>query len=325
MRVLFCGFRHSHINGLYQKLACSDTAEIVGCVEEDAAARRAAEQELGAVFTDRSYEDWLSSDEVDVVAVGTAYGHRGETVIKALRAGKHVIADKPICTDLEQLEEIRRLCNEGKGKLSCMLDLRYLPQTLQAKRILSDGRLGAVCNVSFNGQHPLNYGKRPAWYFEKGMHGGTINDIAIHGVDLVRMLTGEEFVSTDAARMWNSYAKAEPHFLDCATIMARLESGAGVMADVSYSAPSQAFSLPSYWEFRFWCERGMLVFNYPERAVTVYEEGVAEPIRYDCPEEPIGYWQELLEEIHTNGTAVTENVLRSTETVLRIQACATVG
>jgi predicted dehydrogenase len=221
---------------------------------------------------------------------------------------------------MSELEEIVKLSEEKNLKVGCMLDLRYLPQTKKACEILNSGELGEVRNIAFNGQHPLNYGVRPSWYFEEGMHGGTINDLAIHGVDLVRMLSGREFDKIDAARVWNAYAKKEPDFKDCALFMARLDGGAGVIADISYSAPKQAFSLPSYWEFRVWCDCGMLVFNYPEEAVTVYREGIAEPEKYTELSAAGDYLTEFYDEVVSDKRDMTENIFASTRYALLLQA-----
>jgi predicted dehydrogenase len=318
MKLLFYGFRHGHVSAMYRAVCARSDIEIVGCIEPDAAARSKAERELGAVFSESSYEHWLSTD-IDAVAIGCAYGDRGDAIIRALRAGKHIIADKPLCTSLTQLETISELCRRSCLKIACMLDLRYLPQTVAAKQLLSDGRLGQVRNVAFNGQHCIDYPNRPRWYFEEGKHGGTINDLAIHGIDLVRMLTGMEFAQTDAARVWNAYATRHPDFRDCATFMARLENGAGVLADVSYSAPAYAFSLPGYWEFRVWCDRGLVTFNYNDSFVTLYEADNPTPQKFTHTAPIPGYIDEFIAEINNNTCSVTENVLKSTETALLIQ------
>jgi len=323
-RILFYGFRHVHINSLYKKVCVSEQAEVADCCEPNVEARETAQRVLGATFTNKSYEELLASD-VDAVAIGTAYGERGTAIIKALEAGKHVIADKPICTDIKELARIRELVWEKGLKISCMLDLRYIPQAIKASEIIRSGRLGEVRNVSFNGQHYIDYATRPHWYFEAGQHGGTLNDLAIHGVDLVRMITGLEFAETDAARTWNAYADRNKDFDDCAMFMARLSNGAGVLADVSYSAPSQAFSLPTYWEFRFWCDRGMLQLAYNDKQLTLFEEGTPEPIRIFCDCSSSGYLGEFVDAIENNSMTATENVLVSTEQTLLIQAAANQG
>lgn len=318
MKLLFYGFRHSHIYALYQKASESESVDIVACIEPNTAARSNAEQALGVVFTERSYDELLGTD-IDAVAIGCAYGDRGQAVIKALKAGKHVIADKPLCTRWEELTEIRAISEEKNLKIACMLELRYLPQVLRAKEILDSGRLGQVRNLAFNGQHCIDYAHRPTWYFEENMHGGTINDLAIHGIDLVRRLTGLEFQKIDAARVWNAYATKHKGFKDSAIFMARLENGAGVLADVSYSAPSQVFSLPTYWEFRVWCDKGMLSFHYTDGKVTLYEEGTPNAVLLAGTEVNTDYLLDFVKDCTTSDRSETEEMLRSTATALRIQ------
>lgn len=321
LKFLFCGFRHSHVYTLYKQIALAPFAQIVGCIEPNAQARAAAAQALGAEFSPLPYRQWLQTD-VDVVVIGNAYGLRGADVLAALRAGKHVLADKPLCTDLTQLEEIRRTALEKNLKIGCMLDLRDLPQVQAARRLLAEGSLGSVRSVAFNGQHCLDYDHRPQWYFEPGMHGGTINDLAIHGIDLVRRLTGQDFVQIDAARVWNAFAVKHPRFKDCAQFMARLQNGAGVLADVSYAAPNATPPLPCYWEFRFWCDKGMLTFSYPAKNALLYRKGEAEPTVLENAPTDDSYLEAFVQEIEQNTQAVTQGVLAATQTALELQRFA---
>ncbi|MBE6626406.1 MAG: Gfo/Idh/MocA family oxidoreductase [Ruminococcaceae bacterium] len=321
IKILFNGFRHGHVNMLYNMVKSSDCAEIVGCIEENDCARAAAEQNVGAVFSDMSYEEWLETD-IDAVAIGNTYGERGQTIIKALLAGKHVIADKPICTDEKELAEIEKIAAEQGLVIACMLDLRYLPQSLAAKQLLDSGELGEIRNISVNGQHSLSYDSRPTWYFEEGKHGGTINDLAIHGIDLIRMLSGREFAKIDAVRVWNAYAYKNPDFNDCAIFMAQLTNGAGVMADVSYSAPSNCPTPPTYWEFRIWCDYGMLSFNYFDSTVTLYKSGSPEPIKLQYEGKVGDYLTEFVDSIREGKSEMTENIISSTRTALLIQSVA---
>lgn len=100
-------------------------------------------------------------------------------IIEALKHNKHVICDKPICTDLKELEEIEKLSKEKNLRVACMLDLRYIPQVGKVKELIQSGEIGEIKIASFTGQHFLDYGNRPIWYYEGNNQGGTINDIAI--------------------------------------------------------------------------------------------------------------------------------------------------
>lgn len=318
MKILFYGFQHGHMDGLYKLAQKTEGIEIAACVEEEPAVREAVGKRLGICFDQGSFEEWLKKD-VDIVAVGGKYGQRGKAVIKALEAGKHVISDKPLCTSLEELTQIETLVKKKNGKISCMLDLRYIPSAGRAREILRSGRLGEVRSISFTGQHCIDYAHRPAWYFEEGMHGGTVNDLAIHGIDLVRDLTSLEIAKVDGIRTWNSYAVRNPEFRDCAVFMARLSNGAELLADVSYSAPSQVFSMPTYWNFEIWCERGLLTFRLIDSHVTVYEEGIPEPQAFEGIPSETDYLKDLLSEITIGSDDLTQSVIKSTRTALQIQ------
>ena len=246
----FAGFRHDHIFMLYNALSTREDIRIVGAFEADAQARANAEKK-GVVFTYDSLEQLLADPQVEVVAIGDYFGARGGIAIRALQAGKHVLSDKPICTSLRELETIRA--------------------EAEARNLTAVGKISNVC---FEGQHPLMYGLRPRWYYEEGKHGGVINDIAIHGIDILRLLGCGKVAKVVGARSWNFYAYDDPQFEDCTQFILEMENGAGVIGDVSYSCPDvQLYGLPTYWHFRVWGDQGMLDFgvNLPE--VTLYAKG----------------------------------------------------
>lgn len=273
MNIAFAGFRHSHIYVLYNMALQNSETEIIGSFEEDIESRIAAEKNCGANFIYSTYDELLSDSRVDIVAIGNYYGARGGMIIKALRAGKHVITDKPLCTSLEELEQIEELISKTGLKVHCMFTMRYEKRVNAVKSLIQSGRLGKINNIYFGGQHPLQYGKRPMWYFEESKHGGVINDIGIHGIDMVRYICGATPAEILAARCWNAYAVEEPQFLDCAQFMLKLSNGAGLIADVSYSAPdSQGFKTPLYWEFNIWGTKGVLKFSQNSE-ITAYFNG----------------------------------------------------
>lgn len=322
MNILFYGFRHAHILDCYRMANKSPQIQILCAIEENEPARLSAQDKLGISIAPDGYDTWLNNPAVDAVAIGGAYGNRGQAVIQALRAGKHVFADKPICTSLAELEEIRALAQEKQLKVGCMLDLRKMPAAKTVKSLLDSGRMGVIRNINFSGQHCVDYANRPGWYFEPGMHGGTINDIAIHGIDLITYLTGQTLSTVSCARTWNAFATRHPDFCDCATFMAQTDGGANIMADVSYAAPSQVFSMPTYWNFQFWCARGLITFSYVDPCVTIYEDGEATPEKLPCNPADNTILDDFLAEVQQGTTTFTESVLAASETVLRLQQIA---
>ena len=316
MKIAFAGLRHSHIFGLYDRAIEMEGFSVVGAWEADEAARTAAKEKMNVPFY-ATYEELLADPNVDAVAVGDYYAARGQLIIRALDAGKHVIADKPICTSLEELEIIKTKATEKKLKLACMLDLRYEGAMRTAKKLVEEGRLAKIHAMAFTGQHPLSYGTRPMWYFEEGKHGGTINDIAIHGIDVLRWITGLNYVKTTAARTWNAYATEVPFFNDCAQLMVEYEGGAGLMADVSYAAQTaSAWNMPSYWRFNIWGEKGAVEFRYGDDTLVFADKDSVQPETIACEKVTENWLHDFAKEYDE---AAVLDVIASSYAALKIQ------
>ncbi|MBR5156795.1 MAG: Gfo/Idh/MocA family oxidoreductase [Clostridia bacterium] len=317
MNIAFAGFRHGHILSLYFKAIDSDEVSIKGCFEENDKEREKMADAYKIDFNYQTYEEILSDDSIDIVAIGDYFAKRGKMSIEALKRGKHVICDKPICTSLDELSEIEKLSAEKNLKVGCMLDLRYMAQTEKVKELILQGEIGEIVNIAFTGQHCLDYGNRAAWYFEEGKHGGTINDIAIHGVDLVRYLTGKDFTKVNCAKAWNAFATKEPDFKDCGQFMAEMED-ISVMADVSYAAPKCNKTLPTYWDFYLWGKNGMINFKCAEKVIHLYNNGEEKII--ECEGGVSKYLDDFVAEIKGDGKCFdTTETLKSQRQVLMIQ------
>lgn len=323
MNIAFIGFRHSHIYGLYKEALNSPYVKITKSYEQNAQARKAAQDAVGVNFNTNSLEEIYSDKSIDIIAIGDYYGIRGKIAIDALKAGKHIIADKPICTSIAELQQIRRIAADKSLKVGCMLDLRYSKAAETVKKLIAEGEIGKITALSFTGQHCLNYGVRPAWYFEEGKHGGTINDIAIHGIDLINYVSGLRLGKILAARTWNAFAVKEKHFKDSAQFMVTMDNGAGLIADVSYSAPNFSKTLPTYWDFYFWGLEGMINYSYCNQSVSVYKNGKSEPVIIKSAPLETGHLNELIKSIKGEPSLNdTDTILNSSEDILKIQAFA---
>lgn len=329
-RFAFVGFRHPHIFDMFHRCRAHAEIEVVACCEEDAstAAQLAEAGEVQVTHTD--YAAMLASVPCDVVAVGDCYGRRAEILTTAMVAGKHVISDKPLCISLPELDRIEAAAAAHDRVVGCMLDMRDLPVYLGLRELLRAGEIGEVQAVSFDGQHPLLYGRRPAWYFEPGMHGGVLNDIAVHAIDFIPWATGQRIDGIIAARGWNGTVSEHPHFQQCGQAMLRLENGAGVICDVSYLTPdSFAYEMPLYWRFTFWGSQGVLEASANSLGVTVYKEGETEPRVVALPAgRPGAYLESFLDEIHgrrDNLHLSSTDVLTAARTALALQKVADDG
>lgn len=328
LRLAFMGFRHGHIYALYEHAKAHQEVEIVAACEEDAETLAGLKQTDFPVTHD-NYLRMLDEVPCDAVAVGDYYAKRGTIIIEALKRGKHVISDKPICTRLEELDEIVRLSRERNLRVGCQLDLREMPVVAAIREVILAGKIGDVQALSFTGQHPLKYGSRPSWYFEPGKHGGTINDIAIHAMDFIPWATGLMVARVNAARAWNARLKEVPFFQDGAQMMLTLENGAGVLGDVSYLLPdSFNYCIPPYWRITVWGSDGM-VEGGPNSPGFLYKNGLDAPEPLNLPTIERGtYLASFVREIkgETVGiTLSTADVLTAAHVTLTVQQAADTG
>ncbi len=323
LQLAFAGFRHAHIFDLYQRALDHPGIELAGTWENDPPASLLAGRDIP--LSHSSFEALLES--CDAVAIGDAYGCRGQLVIQALRAGRHVIADKPLCTSLDELEEIESLANSKNLRIGMMLDMRDHGNVIALRDFVTSGRIGEIQTVAFSAQHPLLWGVRPAWYFEPGLHGGTLNDIAVHALDFIPWVTGLKIEKAVAARTWNRKALQAPHFQDCGQLLLRLSNGGGVLGDVSYLAPDHCgYAVDNYWRMTFHGIAGYVETSYNRSGLTVADDLSPNPESLPAAQaRPGGYLEDFLAEVAGNPSKdglTTSSCLLTTRQALGLQSLA---
>lgn len=326
-RVAFAGFRHPHIFALLDRVKAHPDSTVVAAYEGDAATREVVPAQHGIEITHTDFARMLEESDATIVAIGDVYAKRGALALAVLRAGKHIIADKPLCTSLEEFEEISRLATTENLSVGCQLDLVETPSVRGLREVVQKGLLGQPCTINISAQHPLRLGVRAAWYFEPGQHGGTINDIGIHIFDFVPWLTGQPWEEISMAREWNAKATSYPHFMDCAQFHLLTQEGLACFADVSYLGPDTlGYSIPQYWRITVHGTKGMAEISYGTKDVTVVTDADESPQNYPAPaESPSGYWQDFLDEIEGRPAVdglTTARVLESSHWALKTQHLA---
>ena len=150
-----------------------------------------------------SYHELLSDDRVDVVYIATPNALHADQVVAAAAAGKHVFCDKPLATSAVDAQRAVEACEAAGVQLGINFQTRHHAGMADAKAALAEGRIGAAliaeCEVS-PGRNPFH-----GWRTDPKLAGlGTINNLGVHGYDLLRYLlcaeVDEVTVLTDAGR-----------------------------------------------------------------------------------------------------------------------------
>lgn len=146
----------------------------------------------------------LSSKEVDAVVVATPNAHHARLTIAALKAGKHVLCEKPMATSLEDARAMIATAKETGRKLMIGHNQRLMPPHVKAKKLLQEGVIGDVLTfrTSFGhgGPEMWSQDKGPhTWFFKKEeAFVGTMGDLGVHKADLIRWLLGSEVAEVGA-------------------------------------------------------------------------------------------------------------------------------
>ena len=147
--------------------------------------------------------EYLFQDpQTDVVVITTRHNSHADFTVTALRAGKHVFVEKPLCMTLEELYEIEaayQRANERGSKLLLMVGFnrRFAPQVQKIKELLS-GTLGPKALVM-----TVNAGEIPGehWTQDLEVGGGRIIGEVCHFIDLLRYVVGEPIVDVERLTM----------------------------------------------------------------------------------------------------------------------------
>ena len=327
LKAAIVGFQHMHMFDIHAQLNKRGDVEIVAVCEEDVQSSRrlAAAGEISVTHTE--FQQMLKTVDFDLLVVGEIFARRGALIRAALEAGKHVLSDKPICTDLGELASIRTLADGNSLVVGAALELRDSGAFLLTTDLVQSGLIGDLRTVNFSGQHPLLLANRPGWYFQGGNHGGTINDIAIHAVDILQRITGTGFSEVVAARSWNAGLPAHPRFRNAAQVMMILDGGCGVIGDLSYISPDGfRYSLPQYWRFNFWGDRGMIEcgLNLPKVRLYRSDSEAVEELE-PLPDRTGGYLDDVLNGIRAGNSYPNNTLFSATEVCLKAQAAADQG
>jgi len=266
LKVAVVGFRHGHIVSLVQSARALPYVEVVAAVEEDPSPEaREYVAQAGLELTHETFDQVLADVEFDALLSADYFARRATHVLKALEAGKHVHTDKPLCTRMEDLREIARLAREKDRVVTAALTMRYQAPFPTLRRLMREGAIGELANAYCFGVHELAYrAGRPQWFFEEGKQGGTINDLLVHGLDMIRWCSGREIVKVLAATVGNMSLPEVPWFQDSVQAFYELDNGGKLFGDSSYLAPPRC---PTPWLFEIWGTAGHLSADSSGRLV----------------------------------------------------------
>jgi predicted dehydrogenase len=193
------------------------------------------------VYSYERYDDIVNDPAIDVVYVVLPNSMHAEYTIRALKAGKHVLCEKPMATTPAECEEMIAAARAAGRKLMIAYRLHYEPFNRELMRIAREPEeMGPARIVLAEAGFPI--GDPGQWRLRKKMAGGgSLMDIGIYALQAARYLTGEEPVEVSA--MMHSTPN-DPRFVEVEeNVTFQLRFPGGVLANCvsSYGAGLNRF------------------------------------------------------------------------------------
>lgn len=159
---------------------------------------RAAAATLGWSSVETDWHTLVTRDDVDLVDIVTPGDSHAEIAIGALRAGKHVLCEKPLANSVAEAEAMVEAAEEAATHgVRAMVGFTYrrVPALTLARQLVAEGRIGQVRQV--RAQYLQDWIADPeaplSWRLDRERAGsGALGDIGAHIVDLVQFVTGEQ-------------------------------------------------------------------------------------------------------------------------------------
>ncbi|MCI5481652.1 MAG: Gfo/Idh/MocA family oxidoreductase [Lachnospiraceae bacterium] len=164
-------------------------------------------QELSQKYNCKAYgiyEELLADPDIDAVSVCVANNAHAQISIAAMKAGKHVLCEKPMAVTLEECEAMVKTAKETGRYLMIGQNQRLAKAHVKAKQLIAEGAIGKVLTFRtiFGHGGPETWSVDPGkntWFFDKKKAAmGAMADLGIHKTDLIQYITGQKVVETKA-------------------------------------------------------------------------------------------------------------------------------
>ena len=242
--VIGLGMGGAHLKGYSEHPGCTISA--ICDTDKDRLVRKAAEFKLDAARCFTSVDALLRAARdlrLDAVSVVLPNAFHAPVTIRALRAGLHVLGEKPMAMTSAQARQMIAAARKARRTLGINLSFRFTPQSRALKDIVDSGRLGRVYYAHTRWWRQRGLPGFGGWFGTKALSGGgPMIDLGVHRMDLAMWLMGgPQPVAVSAAiydPIGSRLAKAERKKFDVEDLGAafvRFEGGATLSLEASWA------------------------------------------------------------------------------------------
>jgi len=269
-----------------EALKARDDCRIAGIVSRSPDALDPLRDELGlpGVRGFRTLGAALASAGADAVVVALPEALHREAIVEALGAGLHVLTEKPLATSAAEARAIHQAARARPDRVVMVgQNYRWRPHTRGLRRAVAEGGIGRVGHVSLGCRLQIRRTTVGGW--REQMADPFLLDIAIHHLDLLRYLTGEEAVEVVATSFRPPWSWLAGDSAACAVLT--MESGLVVGYDATMVA--QGLETPQEGLITLIGERGTLHLDERSQLTRAGPGGLRAVALEPIPEGELGH------------------------------------
>jgi predicted dehydrogenase len=269
--------------------------------------------------------DILNNNKIDMVLISSIPKDRADLSIEVLNSGKDVMVDKPGCTTLDQLEDLKRTVKKTGKIWSVNFSERFhVAAVAKAEELVSEGKIGKVKQTIGTGPHRQGNYERPDWFYDRQSYGGIITDIGSHQIHQFLVFTNSNEAKINHALVENTTKQDKPGFQDFGEVNLTGNQGHGYIR-LDWFTPD---ALPTWGDGRLLIlgDKGYIeIRKYTDLAKSetgnhLYYANNEEVKHIDCRDVKLPYFRNLIYDVLNRSETACSQELTFLTMELAIQA-----
>jgi len=202
LNIALCGLgRYANIlaTGLQETEYCSLAGIVTGSPEKAQSWKSKYQIPDANIYSYENFDEISKNSDIDLVYVVLPNGMHKEFTIRAAKAGKHVIVEKPMANTAAECKQMIDACNKAGVQLAMGYRLHYEPYHLELQRLGQEKVFGPVRLMEASLGYNIKDMPANDWHFNKALSGGgVLMNLGVYCIQMNRYVLGEEPVSVTA-------------------------------------------------------------------------------------------------------------------------------
>lgn len=198
MRIGLLGASKIAVDCVIKPAAIMPQVQITGVAARDMKRAQAYADENGIAKAHASYDALLSSDDIDLVYIALPVSHHAHWSIKALKAGKHVLCEKPFAMNLEEAKQVLAVATQCGKRIIEAFHYRYHPAFQTCIDWIVSGKIGEIQSIDTTFSAPIPDNGTDI-RFRPELGGGAMMDLGCYTINWLQAILGKTPQSISAS------------------------------------------------------------------------------------------------------------------------------